>query len=86
MCDGDVDVVQLGMRVRVAVEREQAAVLERTRRQLVVDVLPIPRPVNLDRHLPLRGDGEHAIPVGADPGPHVEPAALRMTKDAYTRL
>src|SRR5688572_20397250 len=84
--DGDVDEVELGMRMRVAVEREQAAVLERARRQLVMDVLSIPRSVDLDRHLPLRGNLEHAIPVGADTRPDVEPPPLRMAENTDARL
>jgi hypothetical protein len=54
---------QLGDRVRVAVEREDAAGIESTPREQIVDVLPVPVSIELDRDTAPGRLLEHDVPI-----------------------
>jgi hypothetical protein len=71
--------------VRVAVEREQAARIERPRRQFVIDVLPVPVAVDLDRDAACRGLTKDPSPIRRDAGAGVVHPPLRMpeNRDAW---
>jgi len=71
--------------VRVAVEREQAAGLQRVGSQRVVDVLAMPVAVDLDRDPAFGCRIEHAAPVGADARTGVEHPPSGMTEDRDRR-
>src|SRR3970282_1645672 len=60
--DGDVDEVQFRVRVRVAGERKDAPAGERACGKLIVDVLTVPRSVDLDGNLAAGGGGEPTRP------------------------
>ena len=67
MRDGVVAEAQLADAVGVAVEREDAARVERAPRQLVVDVLAVPVAVELDRDAArLAASSNTRVPVGRD--------------------
>ena len=71
--------------VRVAVEREDAAGVQRAARQHMVDVLPPRIAVDLDRDGRARGGLEDAIPVRHHARAHAVLAATRMAEDVHAR-
>ena len=81
MGDGDQRIVELRGRVRVAVEREQAAGADRARRQRVVDVLARGIAVDLDRDAGARGLCEYRVPVGRDARARAVLPPARMAQD-----
>src|SRR5690349_9312510 len=74
---------QLGNRVCVAVQREDAAGLERPAGEHVIDILAVPVAVQFDRHFQARGDLEYSVPVGRYPGTAVEDATSWMPEDCH---
>jgi len=83
--DGVVGERVFGDAVRVAIERKETAFLEGNRGKLVVDVLPMPIAVDLDRNVPLRRLLEHPAPVRRNARPGVEHPPLRVSEDRDTR-
>jgi hypothetical protein len=81
MCNRVVGERKLADAVRVAVEREQAARIERHRRQLVIDVLPVPVAVDLDRDAACRGLSKDPSPVRRDARPGVVHPSLRVPEN-----
>src|SRR5215217_5939826 len=81
VCDGHAREEQFLGRVRITVEREQAARVEGISRKCPVHVLPIGIPVDLDRDPAHGGNRKHLLPVGGDTRPHVEAAAAWMPEN-----
>ena len=84
MCDSGLREDPLVRRVRVAVEREDAASIERTARELVIDVLTTRVAIDLDRNGSLGCCLEDSIPVGRDAGPRAVLRPLWMSEDVDT--
>src|ERR1700719_53001 len=70
-------------RVRVAVEREDAAGAERAARQPVIDVLTSRIPIDLDRHGCARRRLEDTLPVRPHTRTHTVLAPSRVPEDVH---
>ena len=86
MSQRDIGVSQLKSRMRVAVEREQAAGGERVGRQCMVEILTGWVAIDLDGDARPRGSGKHHRPVRHYTGTRSGDAAARVREDADVRL
>ena len=86
MREGGLRIRQLRGRVRVAVEGEDTARLERSRCQRVVEVLSCGIAIDLDRDTALGRQCKHLVPIGDDPGPRSAHSAARVGEDPHRRM